>query len=45
MHFMMAAPAAPLFLNHTQISGLRNGDALASLARHGINCAAGDNTW
>ncbi|KIZ05898.1 hypothetical protein MNEG_2062 [Monoraphidium neglectum] len=28
-----------------QISGLRNGDALASLARHGVVCGTGDNTW
>lgn len=28
-----------------QISGLRNGDALAALEAAGITCAVGDNTW
>lgn len=28
-----------------QISGLRNGDALAALAANGVSCAVGDNTW
>ncbi|KIZ05734.1 hypothetical protein MNEG_2222 [Monoraphidium neglectum] len=28
-----------------QISGLRNGDALAALAGRGIQCVTGDNTW
>ncbi|GBF97916.1 hypothetical protein Rsub_10589 [Raphidocelis subcapitata] len=28
-----------------QISGLRNGDALAALAEAGVTCATGDNTW
>jgi hypothetical protein len=28
-----------------QISGLHNGDALAALARQGVGCAVGDNTW
>ena len=28
-----------------QISGLVNGDTLAALAKNGLQCAAGDNTW
>ncbi|GBF97931.1 hypothetical protein Rsub_10604 [Raphidocelis subcapitata] len=28
-----------------QISGLRNGDALAALAEAGVTCGTGDNTW
>ena len=32
-------------LTFTQISGLRNGDALASLVQHSITCGSGDNSW
>jgi hypothetical protein len=28
-----------------QISGLRNGDALATLKANGVTCVTGDNTW
>ena len=32
-------------LTHQQISGLLNGDALASLMARGVTCGTGDNTW
>ncbi|KAI8474659.1 MAG: hypothetical protein J3K34DRAFT_465487 [Monoraphidium minutum] len=41
--------ARPGFSSHCmvtpQISGLRNGDALAALTAAGVTCGTGDNTW